>query len=104
MLNEAGIWCSRLNGFDEFLALPGVENFFLSVSNETCGSFKTLRGMVNFSVASPQDPEPQTASLLGEDSTQILLEAGYSHREIESLHHSGIILSQELRDAERKMI
>jgi CoA:oxalate CoA-transferase len=92
LLVEAGVPCSRVNDFQEVFANPHIRarNVVEQVQHPRMGSTPTVRNPVLFNHDGPSIRRP--APLLGEHSSEILRDLGYSDARIADLSKAGVVL------------
>jgi crotonobetainyl-CoA:carnitine CoA-transferase CaiB-like acyl-CoA transferase len=75
-------------------------DMFFEQSHSRCGNIKSLGVPIKFmdTPACPLNPPP----ILGQDTFQILLELGYTHKKIKSLQRDKVILAKPITDEEQQ--
>ena len=90
-LEKVGIWCTRVNSFEEVVKDPQVMNqeMFVTMAHSTVGPVR-LTGIPIRMSATPGElrlPPP----VLGEHTGEVLAELGYSQQDIQALRKDGAI-------------
>jgi len=90
-LQEAGVPCGLLQTYDQVFNDPhlNARNFFPEAPHKKLGAVKQVASPMRFS-ETPTVMD-RAGPLLGEHSSEVLLELGYSLEEIRALHGAGVI-------------
>ncbi len=91
ILEPAGVLCARINTFKDAMRDPQIEanNMIVSMEHERAGELKMLGNPIRMHGTPPE--LKITPPDLGEHSTEIVRELGYSDEEIERFLDSGVI-------------
>jgi crotonobetainyl-CoA:carnitine CoA-transferase CaiB-like acyl-CoA transferase len=88
-LQERGVWCAPINGYDEVFAEPAVQflNPILEIDHPQAGHVRLLKHPIRYGVG--ELPVRHLPPGIGEHTEEVLREAGYSPAEIEQLRAAG---------------
>ena len=89
-LQKAGIWCGRVNDYDQVVKDPQViyNEMIRTISHPVAGQIKVVNCPIGFS-KTPAEIR-MAPPLLGEHNEEILRELGYSDEKINELKGEGI--------------
>lgn len=94
-LRAHGVWVQRVNSYDQCLEDPAVQGLdpVMEISVGRAGQVKLLKFPVDFSAGDPtlRYPPPE----IGEHTTEVLRETGYSSAEIEQLKLQHIVAAKK---------
>jgi crotonobetainyl-CoA:carnitine CoA-transferase CaiB-like acyl-CoA transferase len=88
-LSTKGVWCGPVLDVEETIVHPQCEGMFTEIEHPRAGTVRTLAPNIHFSTAAPSPLRP--APMLGQDSVQILRDAGVAPEEIEQLKRTKVI-------------
>lgn len=93
VLREAGVPCGPINTYDQVVADPQLEanGFFVAVPHPRLGPLTVLGSPMHFSETPGR--MDRAGPGLGEDSVEVLREAGLTDGEVEELARRGIVAS-----------
>lgn len=91
ILSAHDIWCAAVNDYARFVAHPQTTPFLTTVAHPVGGDYRTPKPAILF----PEQPDPPLtpAPAYGQDTRQVLGEAGFTSSEIESLLQSGAAIA-----------
>jgi len=94
VLTRNGLWCGPVNDYATFLAHPQTERYLTTMTHPQGGDYRTVAPAIRFS----EDPMPSLRSSprYGEHSREILLEAGFSAAEVDTLFAGKVVQSPEV--------
>jgi formyl-CoA transferase len=94
-LTAAGVPCGLLQSYDQVFNDPHLRarGFFQDAPHKKLGPVKQLGSPMRLSDTPPQ--MARAGPLLGEHSTEVLGELGYSQQEIRQLHGAGVVRTSE---------
>jgi formyl-CoA transferase len=94
-LTTAGVPCGLLQSYDQVFNDPHLRarGFFQDAPHKKLGPVKQLGSPMRLSDTPPQ--MARAGPLLGEHSTEVLGELGYSQQEIRQLHGAGVVRTSE---------
>jgi len=90
-LNAGGVWCARVNNYEDALAEPAIQHLdpVVEVTHPDAGRLLLLRHPISYSNADTS--VRSTAPRLGEHSTEILTEIGFSDEDVQELRGLGVL-------------
>jgi crotonobetainyl-CoA:carnitine CoA-transferase CaiB-like acyl-CoA transferase len=83
LLTERGVWCGPVNDYAAFLAHPQTQRYLATMEHSVGGPYRTVAPAIHFS--DNPAPELRGAPRYGENTSEILRDAGFSVQEIEAL-------------------
>ncbi len=91
ILRAQGVWCSRVNDYEQVLADPAIRFLdpVIEVDHPQAGKTKLLKHPVTYSSGEPELRRVPPA--LGEHNDEILGQLGYTAEEIQRLRDAGVI-------------